>query len=239
MSGFQSPNYTQVPNDFFDMIPDMSDTELRVTLIMIRETIGYHRDAAKVGIAELGRRTGLSYNGAAAGCDSAGERKTFRRTNPEAKTQAEWELNIETPSASEGLSSKHPQPVRVTPSASEGQVGLNKDKEIKKEKDTLGSWIEISRKHAEQENQEKEILDSLERGLKINIKRDNKSANYASKIYKDGRPVERWIEWYRSDAFRMSSAPFMTVEKVWAMWPQAFSAENERVNVSVDGGMYV
>lgn len=133
MAGFESPNYTQVPNDLFDMLPDMTDAEIRVTLIMIRETVGYHRDAAKVGMAELARRAGLSYNGAVAGCQSASIRGTFKRTNPDAKTQAEWELNIKTPSASEGKKSKHPQPVRESPSASEGQVGLNKVKEIKTE----------------------------------------------------------------------------------------------------------
>jgi hypothetical protein len=75
----------------------------------------------------------LSYNGASAGCQSAGARGTFQRTNQDAKTQAEWELSIERPSASEGRKSKHPQPVREEPSASEGQVGLNKVKEIKTE----------------------------------------------------------------------------------------------------------
>lgn len=120
MSGFKSPNHTQVPNDFFDMIPDMSEAELRVTLIMIRETRGWHRDAAKIGKQELADRSGLSFNGVTAGCDAAGKRGTFRRTNSGAKTRAEWELvEYEEPSTSEG---QDPQPVRESPSASEGQV---------------------------------------------------------------------------------------------------------------------
>jgi len=126
---FESPNYTQVPNDFFDMIKDMSEAELRVTLIVMRETFGYHRDAAKIGINEMSDKAGLSYNGAVAGCEAAGERGTFKRTNPTSKTKAEWVLSVQTPSASEGSKRKHPQPVRESPSASEGQVGLKKVKE--------------------------------------------------------------------------------------------------------------
>jgi hypothetical protein len=120
MSGFKSPNHTQVPNDFFDMIADMSEAELRVTLIMIRETRGWHRDAAKVGKQVMADRSGLSFNGVTAGCEAALKRGTFRRTNPDAKTRAEWELiTDDEPSASEGV---NPQPVREQPSANEGQV---------------------------------------------------------------------------------------------------------------------
>jgi len=38
--GFASPTYTQMPNDFFKMIPLMGEPELRVTLIALRETFG-------------------------------------------------------------------------------------------------------------------------------------------------------------------------------------------------------
>jgi len=131
MSGFQSPNHTQVPNDFFDMMPEMSEAELRVTLIMIRETRGWHRDAAKIGKQEMADRSGLSFNGVTAGCEGAEQRGTFRRTNPNTKTKAEWELvESDTPSTSEGV---NPQPVRESPSTSEGQVRV-KENINKKEK---------------------------------------------------------------------------------------------------------
>lgn len=127
MTGFKSPNHTQVPNDFFDMIADMSDAELRVTLIMIRETRGWHRDAAQVGKKEIADRSGLSFNGVTAGCLAAEGRGTFRRVNKTSKKRAEWELVEDTePSASEGVL---PQPVREKPSASEGQVGVKERKE--------------------------------------------------------------------------------------------------------------
>lgn len=69
---------------------------------------------------------------------------------------------------------------------------------------------------------EKEILDALELGLKINITRDSDAAEYAKKIRLDGRSVDGWITWYRSDTFRLQSMPFMDIKKIWRMWPQAF-----------------
>lgn len=93
-AGFQSPNYTQTPNDFFDLISDMDNAELRVTLVMIRETFGYHRDGFKMGINKLAEAAGLSRNGAKAGAEAAEERGTFRRSNPDAQGSAEWELVV-------------------------------------------------------------------------------------------------------------------------------------------------
>ena len=86
---------------------------------------------------------------------------------------------------------------------------------------------------------EKEILDELERGLKINIPRDNISADKAHKIRLDGRSVGEWLEWYRSDQFRLQSMCYMNIEKVWSMWPQAFDDGGIKITKTGDGGMNV
>ena len=90
--GFKSPNYTQTPNDFFLMVPDMEETELRVTLVMIRETFGWKRPTFKLGVDEIRKRSGLSYQGTLNGIKAAETRGTFYRTNPESKKTAEWAL---------------------------------------------------------------------------------------------------------------------------------------------------
>ena len=139
-SGFQSPNFTQVPNDFFPLIPDMEDAELRVTLVMIRETFGYHRDNFRMGIKKLAVAAGLSPNGARAGAEAAEERGTFRRVNPNEQGSAEWELVVESPvvealAATGGGAVSEPlgvQPVNGEGSLSEVQLGIkesNKEKE--------------------------------------------------------------------------------------------------------------
>ncbi len=43
-SGFTSPNFTQVPDELFDVLmPQISDAELRVLLYIIRRTFGFKR----------------------------------------------------------------------------------------------------------------------------------------------------------------------------------------------------
>ena len=91
---FPEPNYTQTPNGFFEMIPDMLDSELRVTLVMIRQTFGFHREQFKMGIKKLEEATGMSRNAVKDGAEAAEKRGTFRRTNPDEQGEAEWELVV-------------------------------------------------------------------------------------------------------------------------------------------------
>lgn len=117
MSGFESPNYTQTPNDFFEMLPEMEHSEIAVTLVMIRETFGFHRNSFKMGINKLADAAGLSRNAAKDGAEAAEKRGTFRRVNPDAQTEAEWELVVDgQPVTTPG------QPVTTPPPLSDQQV---------------------------------------------------------------------------------------------------------------------
>lgn len=128
MAGFTSPNYTQVPNDLFEIyMAEMGEAELKVTLAIIRQTLGYHREKVKFSIAKLEAMTGLSRNGVKSGAEAAEQKGLLERLNPDNPGSAEWGLSV-TPSASDP-----PQPVTPTPSASDPQLGLNKDKEREKE----------------------------------------------------------------------------------------------------------
>jgi hypothetical protein len=142
-TGFESPTYTQIPNDFFDMISDkdMTESEIRVTLIMLRQTFGFHRQGFKMSMSKLADAAGMAYNSARSGALAAEQRGTFRRVNPDSTTkQAEWELvvniqttstidtsTIDTPSTIEVVKAKLPQPLKETTSTIEVQVGLNKE----------------------------------------------------------------------------------------------------------------
>ena len=86
-------------------------------------------------------------------------------------------------------------------------------------------WLGQNREHAENEAAAEAVIIELERGLRINIKRDTNSANRARQILKDGRPVSGWVTWYRSDEFRLGSMHYMNIDKVWAMYPQAYADE--------------
>jgi hypothetical protein len=94
---FPEPNHTQTPNDFFEMLPDMESSEVRVSLVMIRQTYGFHRGSFKMGIGKLADAAGLSRGAAKDGAEAAEKRGTFRRSNPDELGEAEWELVIGQP----------------------------------------------------------------------------------------------------------------------------------------------
>lgn len=72
MSGFQSPNYTQVPNDLFDQyLPEMGYAELKVVVFVCRHTFGFHRDRKRMSIRALARGTGLTSRNAIEGAAKA------------------------------------------------------------------------------------------------------------------------------------------------------------------------
>ena len=80
MAGFQSPNYTQTPNDLFDnFISEMGEAELKVILAIIRGTFGYHRNEFVLSIRKIAKMTGLSINGVRAGAKAAEERGLIER----------------------------------------------------------------------------------------------------------------------------------------------------------------
>lgn len=91
---FDEPNHTQTPNKFFDMIPTMGEAELRVTLVMIRHTFGYHKETFKMSMQKLADASGMSRQGAMNGALAAEERGIFKRANPDSQKEAEWELNL-------------------------------------------------------------------------------------------------------------------------------------------------
>ena len=74
--GFSSPNYTQVPDTIFDqLLPDLSEAELKVLLYVVRRTFGFKKDADTISLRQLSsgittregkvldRGTGLSKSG--------------------------------------------------------------------------------------------------------------------------------------------------------------------------------
>jgi phage replication O-like protein O len=56
-----APNYTQTPNDLFDYwLPHLKEGELKVLLVIMRKTFGWHKKRDRISISQLMRLTGLS-----------------------------------------------------------------------------------------------------------------------------------------------------------------------------------
>jgi phage replication O-like protein O len=80
MSGFQSPNYTQTPNDLFDqLLPDLGLAELKVVLCIVRHTFGYHKDNVKLSVRAIARFTGLTAKSVMEGAKQAEEHGLIER----------------------------------------------------------------------------------------------------------------------------------------------------------------
>lgn len=127
--GFASPNYTQTPNDFFDdLLKEIEDlTELKVTLVALRQTFGYHRERAELSVSFFEKMTGLSRNGVRNGIELAVERGTIQKVKDATpRTGAIYEVVIRG-SASD--------PLGVTERPSGGQPVTPLNKELKKVKD--------------------------------------------------------------------------------------------------------
>lgn len=75
MTGFTVPNHTQTPNDLFDKyMKDMTEAELKVTLAVIRKTLGYHKQTDPISWSQIMSMSGLSKDAVQNGIDRALER---------------------------------------------------------------------------------------------------------------------------------------------------------------------
>ena len=53
-AGFQSPNYTPVPDELFDeLLPDLGEAELRVPLYIVRRTFGFKKDSDSISLSQM------------------------------------------------------------------------------------------------------------------------------------------------------------------------------------------
>lgn len=145
MSGFESPNYTQVPNSFFDMMADMTDAEIRITLIAIRQIIGFHKTKPEaISVTQFMGKTGLSRQGVLDGIEAAVTRGTVKKEGtgkrnvtkfslvvaspPEVVNEPDWSTEL----TSQDTTSQASRP--VTSQASRPTKENNKEKESPKEK---------------------------------------------------------------------------------------------------------
>jgi hypothetical protein len=87
-----SKNFTKLPNNFFILATQMKEAELRVTLVIARETFGWHRKTAELSFSYFMTLTGLTRQGVSNGLTEGLERGTIQR---EAKGQGfEYSLTI-------------------------------------------------------------------------------------------------------------------------------------------------
>lgn len=77
-AGFSKPNYTQTPNEFYEQLLPQIDSlpELKVALILIRQTFGFHRQHTQIifSCSQIAKYTGLDKSQALRGLQAGMER---------------------------------------------------------------------------------------------------------------------------------------------------------------------
>lgn len=69
-----SPNYTQLPNDILENISSMGEAELKVVLVVSRQTFGWQKRRDRISLSQLITKTGLSRQGVIDGTAKAIEK---------------------------------------------------------------------------------------------------------------------------------------------------------------------
>ena len=55
-----APNYTQTPNELFDhWLPHLGEAELKVLLVIMRKTFGWHKPRDAISVSQLAKYTGM------------------------------------------------------------------------------------------------------------------------------------------------------------------------------------
>ena len=227
MIGFESPNYTQTPNDLFDrLLPSMGLAELKVVMCVVRHTFGYHRDNVKLSIRTIARFTGLTANSVMEGAKQAEDHGLLERHVDGNKTTTWTAIVSVVPTETRRLTSRD---AGVVPTET-----LVRVKESKKKPEKKGDLVDAMLfygKQAKEQGADKveDLLQQLERDLKVNIDRSLKNQQVAKRIIKDGRSVDNWLAWVKAEEWRAAHAYlYADMERIWRDWPQAFPANTDK-----------
>jgi phage replication O-like protein O len=136
MSGFQSPNYTQTPNDLFDrLMAEMSHAELLVVLAAIRQTLGYHKASDEISLTQFERMTGMTRKGVVGGIKAAIERGVLHEVSRGKRGVVRYQLVVESNQLPEATSYRSTPELVTAVHQSQGTTSYRR--KHTKEKDSL------------------------------------------------------------------------------------------------------
>ena len=98
---FEKPRFTQVPNQFFDeMIPKLKASEMRVMLVIMRQTLGWgNKEWDRISISQLVEKSGMSKASVCTALISLKKMGLIRKAQVGGKGNVQnfYALNIEEP----------------------------------------------------------------------------------------------------------------------------------------------
>jgi len=77
---FKIPQHTQIPNILFDeLLKDLKEGELRVLMVIMRQTFGWHKTWDVISISQLAKKTGMEKKSVHRSLQTLVEKKMIRR----------------------------------------------------------------------------------------------------------------------------------------------------------------
>lgn len=97
---FPVPNYTQIPNLILDdLLPLMKEAEMRIFMVICRQTIGWHRREHQISLSFFEKATGLCRQGVLNGIEEAIKRNTIIKREGGPNKASYYSINIDYSSA--------------------------------------------------------------------------------------------------------------------------------------------
>ncbi len=93
---FPSPNYTQTPNELFDLhMATMTGAELKVVMAAVRKTVGFHKKRETISISQFQQMTGLSRRQVITTIDSVIDKGFIKEVGTGKRGAKRYELAIQ------------------------------------------------------------------------------------------------------------------------------------------------
>ena len=193
MAGFQSPNYTQTPNDLFDeLLPSLGLAELKVVLCVVRHTFGYHTDEVKLSIREIARFTGLTAKSVMDGAEQAEAHGLIERYQDGQKTTL-WKAVVAVIPSNTRRDTKYH--TSVIPATTQFPIKESKEKNKETPKGDLVD-LELSKLPAIS------LRQAISEYFKLNVNWETKTAR-------------QWMEWAVQEG--VTAAQIASAANTWRM----------------------
>ena len=203
-----SPTYTQTPNDLFDhWLPLLGEGELKVLLVIMRKTFGWHKTHDAISVSQLAKLTGMKEDTVIKAAKSLQKKGVITRSvvGKNGSQQTIYSLVVEEesnnyypPHKTEGLEDSKDRPLRSNPRVqTEAQKKASIAKEKEQQQGAIAPAAVSSKKHEKIEHKQ-EIYECLKQ---IDIAKKEKI--WITQRY-DEKTVQDAIAWATSPQTKIS-----------------------------------
>lgn len=204
------------------------DSTAKFVLLALADHCNDEGEGAYPGVKRICKKTSMSTQTV---CNALNALRTNGYTTLEGKSKADtnnYTVNLDKLQRLELQPIESPDSSHQNPPilATEVKPSVNRENKPSKKGDLVDGILFFAGQAKDQQaDKVEELIQELERGLRVNIARTTKNQQVAKRILKTAHPVSRWIAWAMADEWRASHLYlYADLEKVWRDFPQAFPA---------------